>query len=115
MLNKKFVKTELSIGSWNLNGVWQRINSFRYNKLKIPEIYNLISQKHIFGLIETHHKANEVGDLHLTDYKCFSICRPKDKILKNINHLEAWPYMEEFPEPQQKYVSGVENREVQRV
>ena len=83
MFNKNFYKSELMIGSWNLNGVWQRINSFRYNKLHNPEVMNLISKKQIFGLIETHHKANEVGDLHITDYKCYSICRPKSKKVKN--------------------------------
>ena len=80
--NGCFVRSELSIGLWNINGVWQRINSFMYNKLNNPDVINLISSKLIYGLIETHHTANEVGSLHIEDYKCFSVCRPKDKNVK---------------------------------
>ena len=84
MLDKKghFVINELRIGSWNINGVWQRINTFCYNKLHCPEVSDLIYNKLFFGLIETHHTASEVGSLHITGYKCFSICRPKDKNVK---------------------------------
>lgn len=84
MLTKdgKFVLSEAKIGCWNVNGVWQRINSFRYNKLHNPEVLDIITRKHIFGLIETHHTADDIGNLHVTDYKCFSICRPKDKNAK---------------------------------
>ena len=80
--NGHFFLSELSIGSWNCNGIWQRINSFRYNKLNNPEVLKLITSKQIFGLIESHHTDNEVGNLHIEGYKCFSICRPKDKNLK---------------------------------
>ena len=84
MLNKNgnFVRSEIKIGSWNINGIWQRINSVRYNKLSNPDVTNLISSKLICGLIETHHTANEVGNLHAAEYKCFSFCRPTDKNVK---------------------------------
>ena len=53
-----------------------------YNKLNNPDVINLISSKLIYGLIETHHTANEVGNLHIADYKCLSVCRTKDKNVK---------------------------------
>ena len=74
-----FRSSQLAIGSWNLNGIWQRINSFRYNKLHSSEFLKFIGRKLIFSLIETHHTAEEIGDLHLNGFKCFSLCRPKDK------------------------------------
>ena len=80
--NGNFVRSEIKIGSWNINGIWQRINSFRYNKLQNPDVLNLTTSKQIFGLIESHHKANEVANLHITGYKCYSLCRPKDKNVK---------------------------------
>ena len=70
---------EISIGAWNINSIWQRINSFRYNKIHNPNFIDFIKKKKIFALIETHHTANETGDLHISGYKCFSVCRPKDK------------------------------------
>ena len=63
--NGNFVRSEIKIGSWNINGIWQRINSFRYNKLQNPDVLNLTTSKQIFGLIENHHKANEVANLHI--------------------------------------------------
>ena len=89
MLTKdgRFVLSELNIGCWNINGVWQRINSFRYNKLNNPEVLDIITKKRIFGLIETHHTANEIDNLHVTGYKCFTICRPKDKNVKKCSSV----------------------------
>ena len=74
-----FNYSEISIGAWNLHGIWQRINSFRYNKLQNPNFLEFIGKKKIFSLIETQHKAEETGDLHINGFKCFSLCRPKDK------------------------------------
>ena len=81
MFNKDgtFSFSEISIGAWNINNIWQRINAFRYNKLHNPNFIEIIKNKKIFSLIETHHTANETGDLHINGYKCFSVCRPKDK------------------------------------
>ena len=82
-INGKFLLSELGIGCWNIQGIWKRINSFRYNKLNDPYILkSLVSQK-IFGLIETHHKSNEEASLHIDGYKCFSTCRPKRKNVKH--------------------------------
>ena len=77
--NGTFYFGEISIGAWNINSIWQRINSFRYNKIHNPNFMEIIKKKKIFALIETHHTADEIGDLHINGYKCFSVCRPKDK------------------------------------
>ena len=79
MLSKTYTFSEISIGAWNIHNIWQRINSFRYNKLHNPDFLKLIGRKKLFGLIETHHTADETGDLHINGFKCFSLCRPKDK------------------------------------
>ena len=86
MINKDgtFSFSEISIGAWNINSIWQRINSFRYNKLHNPFFLEIIKKKKIFSLLETHHKATETGDLHINGYKCFSLCRPKDKNKKKM-------------------------------
>ena len=73
--NGKFTFSEISIGAWNIHNIWQRINSFRYN----PDFLDFIKKKKVFGLIETHHTADETGDLRINGFKCFSLCRPKDK------------------------------------
>ena len=55
------------------------MNSFKYNKLQNPDFINVIKNKRIFSLIETHHTADESDSLYIEGYKCFSICRPKPK------------------------------------
>ena len=71
--------SELKIGAWNINSIWKNINSFKYNKLQNPDFINVIKNKRIFSLIETHHTADESDSLYIEGYKCFSICRPKPK------------------------------------
>ena len=71
--------SELKIGAWNINSIWKNVNSFKYNKLQNPDFINVIKNKRIFSLIETHHTADESDSLYIEGYKCFSICRPKPK------------------------------------
>ena len=73
-----FRLSELKISAWNINSIWKNINSFRYNKLENPDLINFVCKKQIFGLIETHHTANQADQLHINGFKCFSLCRPKD-------------------------------------
>ena len=77
--NDKFFLSEIGINSWNINGIWKRINSFRYNKLNDPYLQQFLRKNQIFGLIETHHLSSEDACLHIDGYKCFNICRPKGK------------------------------------
>ena len=74
-----FRVNEVGVGSWNIDGIWRRINGYRYNKLNDPFVLDQITRDKIFCISETHHIASEEGLLHIPDYKCFSICRPKDK------------------------------------
>ena len=66
MLDKNgcFVRSEISIGSWNINGVWQRINSFRYNKLNNPDVINLKSNKSISSVVLNAKKIVLLITLH---------------------------------------------------
>ena len=77
--NRNFIFSELRIGAWNINGFTKNINSFKYNKLQNPDFLEFTKNKKIFGLIETHHTADQADDLHIDEYKCFPLCRPKDK------------------------------------
>ena len=77
--NSKIGFSELKIGAWNLNSIWQNINSFKYNKLENPSVLNFICKSRIFGLLETHHTADQADKLQINGYKCYSLCRPKDK------------------------------------
>ena len=74
-----FVLGEIGIGAWNIHGMWKRINSFRYNKLNDSHVLDQLLRFKIFCLIETHHVASEADYLHIPDFKCFNICRPKDR------------------------------------
>ena len=72
----------LPILSWNINGIFRRINGFRYNKLDDPEFWNVVKNEKIFALIETHHTSDETDKLEITGFKCFSLCRKKDTGVK---------------------------------
>ena len=78
-INGTFHISELPIGCWNINGIWKRINTFRYNKLNDPYVQKILFRYKIFGLIETHHVSTEEANLQFDGFKCFSICRPKRK------------------------------------
>ena len=82
-INGNFFLSELGLGCWNIQGIWKRINSFRYNKLNDPCVLESLVRQKIFGLVETHHKSNEEPNLHIDGYKCFSTCRPKRKNVKH--------------------------------
>ena len=70
---------ELSIQSWNINGIFTNINGFKYSKLDNPLFENLVNQHDIFGLIETHHTCDDIDKLQIRGYKCYQACRKKLK------------------------------------
>ena len=76
-LDRHLKLTEIGICSFNIHGVWQNINNFRYNKLQNPFVQKLFENYKIIGLIETHHVQTEIGELHVNGFKCHSKCRPK--------------------------------------
>ena len=74
----KFKIGEISIGAWNVHGIWCKINSFRYNIINDSNVLDVLQKYKIFCLIETHHVASESDLLHIPNYKCFDLCRKKD-------------------------------------
>ena len=75
--NGTFHMSNLAITSWNIHGIFSRIESFRYNKLQSPYFWDMIGNAKIFGLIETHHLATEIDQIQINGYKCFNVCRKK--------------------------------------
>ena len=72
-----FCMSNLKISSWNIHGIFNRIEGFRYNKTHSPHFWDIIGNSKIFGLIETHHMATEIDQIQINGYKCFNVCRKK--------------------------------------
>ena len=72
-----FCMTDLNISSWNIHGIFNRIEGFRYNKTHSPHFWEVIGKSKIFGLIETHHLDTEIDQIQINGYKCFNVCRKK--------------------------------------
>jgi len=73
-----FCKSELRIQSWNVHGSFFNLGGNRYSKLSNDEEFVRHTSKYlIFGLVETHHTADDVSQLQLVGYKCFQVCRKK--------------------------------------
>ena len=64
----------LPILSWNINGIFKRINNFRYNKLDDPSFWDTVKDEKIFALLETHHTVVEIDKLEIEGFKCFNLC-----------------------------------------
>ena len=77
MVVKNYFISELKVGCWNLNGIFRRINGFKYNKLSNEYCARLLQSYHIFGIVESHHLATQIHELHQSGYSCFNVCRPK--------------------------------------
>ena len=85
IVNNQYFLSQVSISSWNINGIFQRINSFRYNKLNDVYVREILLQHKVFGLIETHHTSKEIADLNcFSEYKCFNTCRPVNDKKKRV-------------------------------
>ncbi|CAG2187344.1 unnamed protein product [Mytilus edulis] len=69
------VSKQLSISSWNVNGLFKRISGNRVCKLDDANICHIMTAD-IIGLSETHIPANEI--LNYDGYKCFVNCRSSD-------------------------------------
>ena len=73
----KFKLSNLAITSYNVHGLFNRVEGFRYNKLESPYFWDMIGKAKIFGLIKTHHLASEVNQIQVEGFKCFNVCRKK--------------------------------------
>ena len=69
------VSKQLSISSWNVNGLFKRISGNRVCKLDDDNICQIMTAD-IVGLSETHIPTNEI--LNYDGYKCFVNCRSSD-------------------------------------
>ena len=78
MMNQGFI-SQIRIAAWNINGFSKRINNVKYNKLEDENVLKTVQDFDIFCLLETHHTAEQVGSLHIDQFKNHSICRPKPK------------------------------------
>ena len=73
-----FSKSELQIQSWNVHGSFFNLGGNRYSKLSNDaEFIRHTSKYLIFGLLETHHTADDVSQLQVVGYKCYQVCRKK--------------------------------------
>ena len=72
--------SELLVQCWNIHGIFCNLNGFIYNKLNDPEFLEHTSKYQIFGLIETHHIAEDIDQLQIWGFKCFQTCRKKQKV-----------------------------------
>jgi exonuclease III len=72
-----FQKSELAINCWNIYGLFNNRDGHRYNKLDLPELVEHVSQFKLFGLVESHHTADDISQLAIVNFKCFQVCRKK--------------------------------------
>ena len=65
----------INIGSWNIHGITSRLLG---NKLKQPDVLDIIKKHDFFSIVETHAHIN--SELVIPDYKCLkSRFRPQSK------------------------------------
>ena len=75
-----FLKHQLSIQCWNVQGAFHNIDGDRYSKIhNDSEFIRHTSKYLIFGLIETHHTAEDSHLMQIPGYRCFEVCRKKLK------------------------------------
>ena len=75
-----FTKHELQIQCWNVQGAFFNVDGDRYSKMHNDSDFEGHTKKYlIFGLIETHHTADDIHLLHVAGYRCFQVCRKKLK------------------------------------
>jgi hypothetical protein len=75
-----FAKHELKIQCWNVQGAFFNNDGDRYSKMHNDSDFQGHTKKYlIFGLIETHHTAEDIHLMHIQGYRCFQVCRKKLK------------------------------------
>ena len=77
VFSDNFCISNLKITSWNIHGIFNRIEGFRYNKTHSPHFWDIVGNSKNFALIETHHLATEIDQIQINGYKCFNVCRKK--------------------------------------
>ena len=75
-----FRSNELPIQCWNVHGAFYNLGGNRYSKLHHDTEFIEHTRKYlIFGLIETHHTAEDIPLVQIPEYRCFQVCRKKLK------------------------------------
>ena len=75
-----FTSHELRIQCWNVQGAFHNIDGDRYSKIHNDSDFIRHTSKYlIFGLIETHHTAEDSHLMQISNYRCFEVCRKKLK------------------------------------
>ena len=75
-----FSSHELRIQCWNVQGAFHNIDGDRYSKIHNDADFIRHTRKYlIFGLIETHHTAEDSHLMQISEYRCFEVCRKKLK------------------------------------
>ena len=109
-MRDKFYNTDLQIVSWNIHGLFSRINSnFRYNKLHSPFFKDAIGQAKVFGLLETNHVSSEIDQLQLDGFKCYNVCRKKKKVGRNSGGIAVYVHETLLKGVQKITTTGSEN------
>ena len=80
LTHEKFRLSNLSITSWNIHGLFSRIEGFRYSNLQSPYFWDMVGKAKIFGLIESHHLASEIDQIQIDGFTCFNVCTKKRKV-----------------------------------
>jgi hypothetical protein len=71
-------KHELQILCWNLQGAFYNNDGDRYSKMHNDSDFIRHTNKYlIFGLLETHHSADDIHMMQISGYRCFQVCRKK--------------------------------------
>ena len=76
---------------WNVHGVFYNLEGDRYCKLHHDNEFIEHTRKYlIFGLVETHHTADDIPLIQIPEYRCFQVCRKK---LKRVVKVEEYVCM----------------------
>ncbi len=76
-MKKKCSYNFLKIGSWNIQGVYQKINGLKINKLEDPEFLTILNSHDILCVQETHCGQNDTPTDHISDFCSIPHCRKK--------------------------------------
>ncbi len=69
--------SSLSIGGWNIDGVFTRIANIRTSKLTFKPVIDMLSKLDIFCLTETH--CDSTDSLSIPGYHIIQNNRPRSK------------------------------------
>ena len=69
----------MKILSWNIRGIFGKVEEQYSNKLKIKHVENLLQKYDVIFLQETHLEQKKIADVYVTGFKSIHYCRPKRK------------------------------------